>query len=439
MTQPTQKKTHPLDLLSPPLMMAGGYILLFGVGIIDNVYFDERSRLRMTILFYRGLSWDANVYLLLTYVFFVVGYYLTPAGAITRSFKPAQRQWLPHRTTLVTTAFFLATFAVLVLYTLQIGYGRYGGGGGGEALANLVLLGELSFIPYAFSLVRYVQEKAGTSTVMMSGFDRFFLWWVMLPAQLGFSVFIGIRSRAVVVVLMAVTAFHYGYKRLQVKWFAVLGIAGLFLAVPLLERLRQDPREQLLLPQESSSYSVRAWQSVAGRTSAIETFTVIYENADIVPEPDPIHWALVTGLVPRFLWPGKPVYTFNERLTLWAVGVRDLSWMGPTLPGELFLMLGSAGALAFMGFLGALWRVIRDVCRVDEKAGVWIVLYVVLIRAVMTIEVGFVIPYATLLRYLLATVLLILVTTVPIRQRAPQVRPTLAGGRRLPEPSLTPG
>ena len=237
----------------------------------------------------------------------------------------------------------------------------------------------------------------------------------------------------------ALTAFHYGYKRLELKWFAILGIAILFLAVPLLERLRLDPRAQLLLPQESSSFSVRAWQSIAGRTSAIETFTVIYENTAIVPEPDPIHWALITGLVPRFLWPGKPVYTFNERLTLWAVGVRDLSWMGPTLPGELLLMLGSAGALAFMGFLGALWRVIKDICRVDEKGGVWIVLYVVLIRAVMTIEVGFVIPYATLLRYLLATVLLILVTTVPIRERVPQIRPTLAGGRRFPDPSPSPG
>ncbi len=438
MTKPAPKQKQQIDLLSPPLMMAGGYLLLFGVGILDILYFDDRSRLRMTILFYRGLSWEANVYLALTYVFFVVGYYLTPAGAITRSLKPAQRQWLPQRTTLVTTTFFLATFAVLMLYTLQIGYGRYGGGGG-ETFANLVLLGELSFIPYAFSLVRYVQAKASVAQVAMSQFDRFFLWWVMLPAQLGFSIFIGIRSRAVVVVLMALTAFHYGYKRLELKWFAILGIAILFLAVPLLERLRLDPRAQLLLPQESSSFSVRAWQSIAGRTSAIETFTVIYENTAIVPEPDPIHWALITGLVPRFLWPGKPVYTFNERLTLWAVGVRDLSWMGPTLPGELLLMLGSAGALAFMGFLGALWRVIKDICRVDEKGGVWIVLYVVLIRAVMTIEVGFVIPYATLLRYLLATVLLILVTTVPIRERVPQIRPTLAGGRRFPDPSPSPG
>jgi hypothetical protein len=410
------KKWFATDVFSPPMILGATYLALFGIGAIDVQLFDGRTRLRSTILYFRGLSVESLGYLALTYGFFLVGYFLSPAAAIGRHIRPAPRQWLPNRTSVVTTAFFLFTFGVLVLYTVTVGYARFDGSGN-EALANLSLLGELSLIPLGFSLVRYGRFRADPAAGHMSRWDTFFLWGVMLPAQMLLSIIIGARLRALVVALMPICAYHYTYKRLQVRTFALIGGALVFVMVPVLGELRGD-HGAMLLPEASSSYSVRAWESVAGHASAVETYTVIYENLDRIPEPDPIHWALVTGLEPRFLCPSKPQYTFNERLTLWAVGARGLNWMGPTLPGELILLLGYMGTLAFMAFLGGLWRILREVC-VSDNSGIWLVVYVVVVRTLLSsTEVGFILPYATMTRYFLATVLLVLVTTARVRQPA---------------------
>jgi hypothetical protein len=419
------KKRFELDVFSPPIVLGGTYLLLFGVGIADVELFDSRTRLRSTILYFGGLSTSSLLYLILTYVFFLVGYYLSPAGAIARHIRPGPREWLPNRASVVTTIFFLVTFGILVLYTVTVGYGRFEGSGN-ETLANLSLLGELSLIPLGFSLVRYGRVRAGQPGAQMSRWDRFFLWGVMLPAQVLLSVIVGMRTRALVVALMPVATYHYTCRRLAMRTFAVIGAVLVFVVVPVLGELRPHP-DSIILPEESASYSVRAWESVAGRTSAVETYTIIYENRERVPEPDPIHWALLTGLVPRFLWPTKPQYTFNERLTLWAVGGRGLDWMGPTLPGELIMLLGYVGTLAFMALLGGIWRFLREVC-LAEHGGVWLALYIVIIRALLTVEVGFILPYATLTRYLIVTALLVLATTARVRQPATQMRPAAAPG-----------
>jgi hypothetical protein len=57
----------------------------------------------------------------------------------------------------------------------------------------------------------------------------------------------------------------------------------------------------------------------------------------------------------------------------------------------------------------------------------WTALYVVLIRGLLTVEVGFILPYATMTRYFVVTILLLLVTTARVRQPATQIRPTAAG------------
>ncbi|MBI4887719.1 MAG: hypothetical protein HY824_11550 [Acidobacteria bacterium] len=420
-----------IDWFSPPIMMGTTYLLLFGIGIIDAEFFDDRTRLRAMLLYYRGLSLAPILYLAASLASFMVGYYLTPVGPITRRLRPLQREWVPHRASVVGTLFFLATFGVLGLYTITVGYGRYEGSGN-EALSNLSLLGELSMIPCVFSLVRYMQYRAKVPGVQMSRWDLRFLWGVMLPLQLAISIFIGVRSRAVLVVLTVVSAYHYLYKPIRPRSFGILGAVLLFVAMPLLEYLRPDA---MLLPGESGSYAVRAWQSVAGRTSSIETFTVIYENLDRVPEPDPIYWALTSGLIPRFLWPSKPIANFSERLTFWAVGQRELAWMGPTLPGELLILLGHAGALLFMLALGALWRVLKEISRIGEP-GAWIALYLVILRTLQTVEIGFVIPYSTLTRFLAVTILLLLITTAPVGRRVTARRPMLVNPGRFRRTAL---
>jgi hypothetical protein len=105
--------------------------------------------------------------------------------------------------------------------------------------------------------------------------------------------------------------------------------------------------------------------------------------------------------------------------------------MGPTLPGELILLQGHVGGLVFMVLVGALWRVLKDMARVDEK-GAWLVLYIVALRTLLNVEAGFVIPYSTLLRFILVTCLLLYVTTVKVGHRVPQLQPASVPPPRFP-------
>lgn len=400
-----------LDLFSPPVVLGIGFLLLFGIGVVDAYLFDDRERLRGEFLFYRGISLKPLVYLALSYGCFVLGYRLTPAGVI-RHLRSSPRQWVPSRVSILTTVSFLFTFTVLVLYTIQVGYGRYEGRGG-EALTNLINLGELSMIPYVFSLVRYAHHRSGEPGPSMSQWDRIFLWGVMFPAHLLLSIVIQTRSRVVTVALLALAAHHYGRRPLRLRTFVAAGVLLLVIVVPVLDRFRALPNPRL---PEASTYGLFAWQSVAGRASGVESFTIIYENLDRVPRPDPLHWSLVMGLVPRFLWPGKPLSTFTERLTFWAVGLRDTAWVGATLPGEILLHLGHAGGLAFMVLIGIIWRILKETTRPGERSA-WTALYVVALPTLLTVETGFVGPYSGLTRMLTVSVLLLFVSTAPAGRR----------------------
>ena len=415
------------DVFSPPVLLGVVFLLLFGIGVIDVYLFDYRDRLRSQFLLFRGVSLEPLMYIVLSYGCFVLGYWWKPTGVI-RHLRSSPRQWVPFRVSILTTVSFLFTFTVLVQYTIQVGYGRYQGQGG-EALANLSNLGELSMIPYVFSLVRYAHHRSGEPGSRMSLWDRIFLWGVMFPAQLLLSIVIETRSRVVIVALLVVVAHHYGHRPLRLRAFIAVGVFLLVVVVPILDRFRAVPSTQVLL---APSYNLMAWRSVAGRTSSVETFTIIYENLEETPRPDPLHWSFVMGLIPRFVWPGKPLSTFTERLTLWAVGMRNVSWVGATLPGELLMHLGHAGGLAFMALLGIIWRILKEFARPGERSA-WTALYVVALPTLLTVEVGFVASYATLTRMLAVGVLLFWVSTAPAGRRS-----VLGSRRQMTRPVQVP-
>ena len=340
-TAPAEKAPG-IDVFSPPVIFGATFFVLFGVGIVDTVLFDERIRLRGYFVFFNGLSLPPLLYLVLSYGCFAMGYSMKRVAVVIRRVRPSPRRWVPGRASIVTTLSFTATFVLLVAYTRQVGYGRYVGEGGGGALGSLSLLGEMSMVPYVFSLVRDACRRSGNPGSYMSPWDRFFLWGVMLPAQLLLSILIGNRLRAVGVAVLAMAAHHYGHRRLRLRTFVLAGFTLLFVVTPVLEYLR--PQQVVwTLPGESTSYAAQSWQSIAGRTSSVETFIAIFDDLESAPEPGPAYWVLTTGLVPRFLWPTKPESNFAQRLTFWATGEREFDWVGPTLPGELLMLFGYGG------------------------------------------------------------------------------------------------
>ncbi len=404
-TQQTVTPSRP-DSLAPPILVGATYVLVYVLGAIDASVDPDMlgPRLRYNLIWYEGVSIAGLAYLFAGYALFTLGFYArlgTPPAATphneTHRYNPRRASWL-------TTILFLSLFGFLLLYTLQQGYGRFQGSGQ-TGLENLSLLGEMSIVPFGLGLYRFMLDK-GNRLSTISRWDTWFLWLVMFPCQVGFSVFTGTRSRLLGILIMVLAAYHYGHQQLRPRSLLLVTFAIVTLFMPGIALLRTDAASR---PDVNLGF---IWESMMDRTSALEGFTIAFEHPDDTPEPDPLYQVFVSGLVPRLIWPDKPLSTWGERFTLWATG-QPVTWASPGLPGELLLDFGYAGGLLAMLMLGILWR--RLFLWLGSPSGEASgFIYIVLLPVLLQTEVGFVSPYSMLLRLLaVSTVVYLLVREVP--------------------------
>jgi hypothetical protein len=406
------------DVLSPPVLVGVTYIALFAMSAIDIIVVtDGRFRLRSEFLLYQGLSIPALTYLAVGYLLFVIGYYVK-AGKLIAGLSPIRSGHLrASRIPILTVVIFCFTFAILLAYSYEVGYGRRVGAsdtGNGGFLDGLVLLGEMSLIPlslglyYYWNAKKYARDRGNAAANdaerprVTKGFS-FFIWKVMLPLQLGIGIWIGTRSRVVEVVLITLAAYHYTYRRLRVSTLACYA-ALLIIAVPVLGVVR-DNMFNGFRPESRLSLS-GAWDSFMDRTSALEAFMIAYDNPDSTPPPDPMWLVLVSGTVPRFLWRNKPGTTFGHDFSVWITGRKNIDGYGPGLPGELMLGFGHLGGLLAMFGLGVFWRILYEATIGAGFGTGSAFIYFSLLPALTGVEMGFVTQYGLVIRFLLVGLLI---------------------------------
>ena len=410
-----------IDWLSPPALLAAAYIVGFGLNAIDTLFGVMNPtfvayRLRSVYVFDASLSVWATGYLGLGYALFLLGYRLRLGFRARPGRDVHPRTIVPWIASAVTTIMFVATFGTLVAYTASVGYGRYiaPDNSGQSGLENLALLGELSILPFALGMYRFALWRWTNGAAYMSLFDRVFTWAVMFPLQLGLGVVIGSRSRALGMLLVTVGALHYGYRRLTTRW--VLGVVAFCVLVLLpgigFIRISADDR-----PDLEAGF---LWENVAQRGSSLESFTVIFNNLDLVPIPDPLWQIFATGLVPRAIWPTKPMATTASQFSDWASGYRR-EGLSPPLPGELLMHFGYVGGLTAMFALGFVWRLIFAGCMgLTSGGGAARFLYLALIPTFLSLDSGFVNPYSVVVRFLAVGVPMLLLCQSPAQLPMPR-------------------
>ncbi len=421
-------ETKAFDLLSPPVLVGVTYVGLFGMAALDILLVtDGRLRLRDQFRLYTGLSIQALIYLAAGYALFVAGYYVKAGKIIAGLFPIRSGQLRSSRIPVITVVMFSFTFAILVAYTYVEGYGRRSGNsaGTGGFLENLVLLGEMSLIPmslgfYYYWLVRKKSrdprsEREAGRPKISKGFS-FFLWKVMLPLQIAVGIWTGARSRVIEVLLVTLAAYHYTYRRIRI--LALLRYGLLMIAVvPLLGTVRDRMFGNVERPEAWLSVQ-GAWDSFMERSSALEGFTIAFENPDSSPQPDPLWVTVVSGAIPRFLWRNKPNTTFIKDFSVWITGDKLADVFGPALPGELMLSFGYFGGLAAMCALGVLWRVLYEAtigAGLGTGSGF---IYFSILPTLTSVEAGFVLPYGVVIRFMIVGLLVYWLASAKVAARS---------------------
>lgn len=396
--QGTAVSKRGFDLLSPPLVLAASYLIVYVFGLIDNLLEQESLwtplyRARWTIQHYDGVSIPPLVYLALGFALFAFGFGSPLGRELARKLPPPQRSTQRSNTAFVIQAIaFVGTFSILWLYVSSIGYGRYVPEQSTRSwLTNLSLLGELSMLPYA----AFAGAAVAPSSASQSTWPRWFFWLVAFPAQLGISIFIETRTRLVVVLLVVVCALHYRRRRLSVWPDSVIVVALLGTTIGIAGWARTPTDER---PVAGPGY---LWETVMERSSGFEAYTATFDHLDLAPPPDSLVALIASGVVPRFLWPSKPNATAGEEFSYWLGGGASRG-LNPTLAGELLLQFGMVGGLIGMLALGVGWRALKD--WLQDTSAAWI--YWASLPTLLAIEQGFTGPYSILMRFILVGVVL---------------------------------
>jgi len=426
------KVARRFDVLSPPVLFGGIYVLLFGLTVIDAAIVDDPTiyRLRNVFVDFRGISRSALVYVWVGFALFILGYYL-PIGKALASLVPGRRSSISAgRASLATVALFSATFLVLLWYAQRFGLGR------GAAFAEdqpttdvlfLQVIGEMSLLYYALGVWRFMLARCPGAPRMSRG-DALFVWLVMFPLQVAVSVFGGGRFRLLIVILIILLAYHYGYSRLRARSILVGGLVFVALAAPGVAYLRELDLGGS--PLEKDSYLVWIWHSVMVRNSSLEGFTVAFENLDSAPQPGEPLWLLFASALPRLFWSDKPISSWQEEFSTWSGGTPGAGFL-PSLPGELLLRFGHIGGLIGMLVLGILWRTAFGIfIGSKDRAFEWGFIYLVLFAlGLSTVETGFVIPYGALFRLVMVGLLTFILVRAPGTRavRVPSIQGQVAG------------
>lgn len=401
------KVVRRFDPMSAPVLYGGMYFLLFGLGPIDVAFFRGVDTYRVGRLFlnFHGISFAALAYVWLGYALFVLGYYL-PVGRIVGSvFSTSRLSFSSWRTSIVTAVLFSIAYLVVVLYAQQYGYVRRAITEESDPASFLLIVGDLSLIAFSMGVWHFMLSRRPNGP-RMSRKTILFVWGVMLPLQMHLYIWGGTRIRVAFMLLIIMLAYHYGYRRLSGR-FLIIGAFIIFgIVMPVIAFVRAPAGNKPALDSVSSGFTW-VWDSVMQRTSGLEGFTVMWENLDRVPEPDPL-WMIVASVVPRVIWPNKPFSTWSERFSTWASNIPSAQ-LTPTLTGELLLHFGHVGGLLAMLALGILWRIARSALigfRPHPFASGFI--YICLLTfSLQAIEGGFVIEYGALLRFLVVGLLLL--------------------------------
>lgn len=303
-------------------------------------------------------------------LFFYLGYFWN-ASAHLLSFMPQiPFRWTSkHLSGKILLLYLIGLLALIVLFSEGSGLRFQWYTDRSNALDYMwLLLGGLRL--YALFLAWTRQEKAIAGRILAYG---------LLASEISLGLFLG-NKQAVLLALLAVLFAHHYVLRSRIYLIALIG-GGIFLLilVPLIQTYRATYFDVLGFRPTPNLVDIavvgRSWldttldrppgasildtvKYVANRVSQLDSLTMV---VSVVPsildyQRGATLMNAVVGLVPRFLWPEKPVLNLGMFATEVIFGSRSVTNTPLTDIGEFYLNFGTFGVPIGMFLLGAFFR-----------------------------------------------------------------------------------
>ncbi len=328
-----------------------------------------------------------------------LGYSVWHVTALTRT----ARELLVPRTTLrpvspsTLLAFFITTVMVrLALIQSGVGYGYLRDATEITTSVNSlaqysVLYGEFGVIIIGLSIV------ASGHVPDSNGYRRLYVW--MLPVEVVLRLFAGSKSALLLLAVVLVFGLAAaGTLKLSMRRLTVVGLVSLLVIFPLIGTYRtllnastgqkvsvaQTPAVAVEAITQTAStfaegpqaYGQLAFDKTAGRFREIDRAAVSIQTHDAGRPYSPygeVPLRVATGLVPRLLWPGKPLnlYALDVSRNYYALSTNAISASSLSPVGDAYRYGGLTVVAIALFLVGAFVRFLDEM--LSPRSSIWLV------------------------------------------------------------------
>ena len=272
-------------------------------------------------------------------------------------------------------------------------------------------------------------------------------------------------AQLVIIALTILFSVWVGGGKLSAKWIWVGAVAALvFISIrgvanehrkneafaadelPLMERssLLFSLLAQRVEREGVGGTVLGGWESVSARAALLDLFTdVIRQTPSVVPHWNgQTYWSLAGAVIPRFLWPNKPVkilgYAFGQRYGYLAPYDYTTTINMPYLV-EFYANFGEIGVYLGMLLVGFIYRSVERIVNTPGQGVLRTVVGMGLLMPLINIESDFSLVFGGLFLTGVALYLLYRLATMTVMKRRLPIRPLAvhAPGVRVTVPGAT--
>ncbi|MEA2443118.1 MAG: hypothetical protein QOJ12_410 [Thermoleophilales bacterium] len=237
---------------------------------------------------------------------------------------------------------------------------------------------------------------------------------VMLPAQIAIAFAVGAKQEVVFTILPLLVAHNYLSGRIRARSLLATGLIFVFVVTPVIQASRVGPgnvsnnqfatglggiADTLTSVPKQLSVLTRpvdlldGYNVIQRRTNGLESVALALRYT---PNPNPYQHgralaAVPLSLIPRFVWPNKPLYSPGKDFSVSYGGESEGRGYGltiaPTYPGDLYINFGLVGVIVGSLLFGLGLRATANLLGTRRRGrSLPLVVYLIVIVPAMLVE-----------------------------------------------------